>query len=131
MEVEEETETAENAALTVRVTGVVADGEEAVADKKMCPEHPNWPKDECVWCGAPRKIAFYTTKDKLFHFVDNKNFSKPIEIRGKGHWKRELKKRGLTDDKGIKPKKKSKEESRKEYKKVVGEAYKESRRINL
>jgi len=41
---------------------------------------------------------FNTTKDKLFDFVDNKNFRKPVEIRSKGQWKRELKKHGLTDD---------------------------------
>lgn len=43
-------------------------------------------------------FGFNTTKDKLFDFVDNKNFRKPVEIRTKGQWNRELKKHGLTDD---------------------------------
>ena len=41
---------------------------------------------------------FHTTKDKLYDFIDYKNFGKPVEIRSKGQWNRELKKRGLTDD---------------------------------
>ena len=44
-------------------------------------------------------VTFNTTKDKLYHFTHQ--FSpaeKPIEIRGKDHWEKEIKKRGLIDD---------------------------------
>ena len=42
--------------------------------------------------------GFYTTKDRLYDFIDYKNFKKPTEVRGKGHWKKLLKQHGLTDD---------------------------------
>lgn len=54
------------------------------------------------WDGIKPKItsteSFNVTKDKLYDFIDEKNFGKPIHITSKGQWKRELKKRGLTDD---------------------------------
>ena len=47
-------------------------------------------------------LGFNTTKDKLFEFIDNKNFRQPTEIRSKGHWRKLLKQLGLTDDVDIK-----------------------------
>jgi len=43
-------------------------------------------------------FGFNTTKDKLFEFDGISTFGKHIQITSKGQWKRELKKRGLTDD---------------------------------
>lgn len=49
-------------------------------------------------------LGFNTTKDKLYEFIDNKNFRQPTEVRSKGHWKKLLKQHGLTDDFDQKPK---------------------------
>ena len=49
-------------------------------------------------------LGFNTTRDKLYEFTDDRNFRHPVEIRGKGHWKRLLKQHGLTDDFQQKPK---------------------------
>lgn len=58
---------------------------------------------QCGWwdrlCHCKDLVLFSTTKDKLYHF--NHQFSineKPVEIRGKDHWQKELKKRRLIDD---------------------------------
>lgn len=66
----------------------------------------------CQKCFADKKsikqrlgisdLGFNTTKDKLYEFIDNKNFRQPTEVRSKGHWKRLLKQHGLIDDVDIK-----------------------------
>ncbi len=68
----------------------------------ICPKCKWW--DKICHCRELGSL-FTTTKDKLYHF--NHQFSpneQPMEIRGKDHWKRELKSRGLTDDFEQKPK---------------------------
>ena len=106
-----------------------------------CIKHPNWDADKCVWCHPEKKErAFFTTKDKLYHFIDRRTFDKPIEIRGKDHWKKELKNYNkklkdkgypygeLTDDK-VKPRKPKFD--RDGMKKTIGEARREGCRIRL
>lgn len=58
----------------------------------VCPKCKWW--DRICHCGELN--IFSTTKDKLFHFVDNTNFDKPIEIRGKDHFDRLCKQQGIT-----------------------------------
>lgn len=48
---------------------------------------------------------FNTTKDRLYNFLDTNTFKKPVQVTGKGHWKRLLKENGLTDDFEQRPKK--------------------------
>ena len=66
----------------------------------ICHRHGYWKGQTCGKCAKesqPNK-AFYTTPDRLYYFTDNQTFKKVKEIHGKDHWKRELKKAGLTDD---------------------------------
>ncbi len=64
--------------------------------------------ETCGWwdrlCHCKELELFNTTKDKLYEFVDNKNFKTPVEVHGKGHWKKLLKQHGLIDDFDQKPK---------------------------
>ena len=66
----------------------------------ICPKHGYWKGPECKKCanGHRPNESFYTTKDQLYYFLDTQTFSQPKQIHGKGHWKQELKKAGLTDD---------------------------------
>ena len=61
---------------------------------------------KCQWweriCHCKELVLFNTTKDKLYEFIDNKNFRQPTEVHGKDHWKRLLKQHGLIDDVDIK-----------------------------
>lgn len=58
--------------------------------------------DKCGWwdrlCHCKELNLFNTPKDKLYEFIDYKNFKQPTEVRSKGHWKKLLKQRGLIDD---------------------------------
>ncbi len=66
--------------------------------------------NQCNVCGWWDRIChckdldlFNTPKDKLYEFIDYKNFRQPIEVHGKRHWNSLLKQHGLIDDvKGIK-----------------------------
>jgi hypothetical protein len=65
--------------------------------------HGYWKGEECPKCkggvkGEFKKEVFYTSKDKLWEFVDIMSTGKPVEIRTKGQWKRHLKAHGLHDD---------------------------------
>ena len=81
-------------------------------------------------CGREGKMIFksapLTTRDKLFHFTDLDTFDKPIEIRGKDHWYKELKKRGLTDD-TISKRPDRRDERKRERIKAIHEAIKDDR----
>lgn len=66
----------------------------------------------CQQCFSERKSisqrsgvgGFNTTRDKLYHFTHQFSLNeKPVEIRGKDHWRKEIKSRGLTDDFEQKP----------------------------
>lgn len=48
--------------------------------------------------GLKRGLGFNTNRDKLWEFVDNKTFRKPVFIHSKRQWQRLLKQHGLTDD---------------------------------
>ena len=49
------------------------------------------------------ELGFNTSRDKLYEFIDNKNFRVPTEVRSKRHWQKLLKQHGLIDDiKGVK-----------------------------
>jgi hypothetical protein len=57
----------------------------------------------CGWweriCHCQGAGVFNTTKDKLYHFTHQFSLQEqPLEIRGKDHWQKEIKKRGLSDD---------------------------------
>ena len=59
--------------------------------------------EKCGWwdrlCHCKDLTIFNTTKDKLYHFDHQFSINeKPVEIRGKDHWQKELRKRGLVDD---------------------------------
>ena len=60
----------------------------------------------CKVCGWWEKVCkcqeeqfdIYTTKDKLYEFVDINTTGKPLEFRTKGQWNKHLKKLGMHDD---------------------------------
>lgn len=58
----------------------------------ICPKCNWW--DRLCHCGE--LTLFNTTKDKLFHFTDEVNFREPIEIRGKDHFDKLCKQKGIT-----------------------------------
>lgn len=64
----------------------------------ICPKHGYYQGSECSKCFKQFESSFYTSKDKLWDFIDYKSTGKPVEIRSKGQWKRHLKQHGLTDD---------------------------------
>ncbi len=62
----------------------------------ICPKHGFFRGEECNECDKRiSEQAPYTNKDKLYDFY---SISLGTKIESKTQWKRELKKRGLTDD---------------------------------
>ena len=65
---------------------------------------------QCKTCGWWDRIChcrelnlFNTTKDQLYQFDGFHAFGKHVEVRGKDHWKKLIKERGMTDDFDQKP----------------------------
>lgn len=89
-----------------------------------------------VCCGRNSERAyslFHTQADLLYHGTSIALGPNPVEIHSKRQWKRELKKRGMTDDfdnvmSCEKPFKKSIKESRPERRKMIENAYREAKR---
>ena len=64
----------------------------------ICQKHGYWKGSQCLKCIAEKSDVFYTSKDKLWEFIDFHSTGKPVEVRTKGQWKRHLKQNRLHDD---------------------------------
>ena len=61
---------------------------------EMCPQHPNWELDKCVWCGTYKDTIYTTTYDWCQGYWEHID-KQPIYIRDKEHLRQECNKRGV------------------------------------